>query len=115
MELFWSEIQKYAKENGIPVNTHHEVTKILKDENGKVYGVEAKHKDVVKTYHVQEKGSHFRHRRIHTQRGAYEEFPKRSCLRRIASPECSGDLVKMASEAAQDWQHAGCFQSPMPA
>jgi 3-oxosteroid 1-dehydrogenase len=90
--------KKYAKENGIPVNTHHEVTKILKDENGKVYGVEAKHKDVVKTYRARKAVIFGTGGYTHNEE-LMRNFQRGPVYGGCASPECSGDLVKMASEA----------------
>lgn len=89
--------KKYAKENGIPVNTHHEVTKILRNSDGIVNGLEVKAGKETKTYHAR-KGVIFGTGGYTHNEDMMRNFQRGPIYGGCASPECTGDFVPMASQ-----------------
>jgi len=89
--------KKYAKEHGIPVNTHHEVTKILRNSEGRVDGVEVVAVGKTKTYHAK-KGVIFGSGGYTHNEEMLRNFQRGPIYGGCASPECEGDLIPMASE-----------------
>ncbi|WP_303863828.1 FAD-dependent oxidoreductase [Alkalibaculum bacchi] len=89
--------KKYAKGHGIPVNTHHEVTKIRRNHDGVVYGVEVKAGKEIKTYKAR--------KAVIFGTGGYthnddmmRNFQRGPIYGGCAAPECTGDFVPMASQ-----------------
>lgn len=87
--------KKYAKENDIYVNTNHEVTKILKN-NERVYGVEvlSKGKSIVYTA---KKAVIFGSGGFTHNEELMRNFQRGPVYGGCASPECEGDLIPMAA------------------
>lgn len=89
--------KKYAKNHGIPVNTHHEVRKILRNKDGVVDGLEVKVGKENKTY-TAKKGVIFGTGGYTHNESMMRNFQPGPVYGGCASPECTGDFVKMASQ-----------------
>ena len=89
--------KKYAKEHGIPVNTHHEVTKILRNNDGIVDSLEVKAGNETKTY-TAKKGVIFGSGGYTHNPEMMNNFQRGPVYGGCASPECTGDFIPMASQ-----------------
>lgn len=89
--------KKYAKGHGIPVNTHHEVTSILRNAEGRVYGLEVKVGKTTKTYHARKAVIFGSGGYTHNEE-MLRNFQRGPIYRGCAAPECTGDFIPMASK-----------------
>ncbi|NMA65053.1 MAG: FAD-dependent oxidoreductase [Clostridiaceae bacterium] len=89
--------KKYAKENGIPVNTNHKVTKILRNSDGRVDGLEVDANGKTKIYRAK-KGVIFGSGGYTHNEEMLRNFQRGPVYGGCASPECEGDFIPMASQ-----------------
>ncbi|MGI6731154.1 MAG: FAD-dependent oxidoreductase [Anaerovoracaceae bacterium] len=89
--------KKYAKEHGISLNTNHEVTKILRNADGVVYGLEVKAGKETKTFRAA-KAVIFGSGGYTHNEDMMRNFQRGPIYGGCAAPECTGDFVRMASE-----------------
>lgn len=89
--------KKYAKQNGIKVNTHHEVTKILRNNEGVVNGLEVKAGKERKTYHARKAVIFGTGGYTHNE-DMMRNFQPGPIYGGCAAPESTGDFVRMASQ-----------------
>ncbi len=88
--------KKYAKEHAIPVNTHHKVTKILRNSEGRVDGLEVVAGGKTKAYHAN-KGIIFCYVGYTHNKEMLRNLQRGPVYGGCASPECEGDFISMAS------------------
>ncbi|MDF2700489.1 MAG: succinate dehydrogenase/fumarate reductase flavoprotein subunit [Haloplasmataceae bacterium] len=89
--------KKFAKQHGIPVNTHHEVIKILKTSDNRVNGLEVVADQKVKIYNAN-KGIIFCSGGYTHNAEMLRNFQRGPVYGGCASPECEGDFISMASQ-----------------
>ena len=89
--------KKYAKEHGIPVNTHHKVTKILRNNDGRVEGLEVEADGKTKIYRARKAVIFCSGGYTHNEE-MLRDFQRGPVYGGCASPECEGDFIPMASE-----------------
>lgn len=88
--------KKYAKEHGIPVNTHHKVTGILKNDEGRIDGLEVDANGQKKTYRARKAVIFASGGYTHNQE-MLRNFQRGPVYGGCAAPECEGDFIPMAS------------------
>ena len=89
--------KKYAKENGIPVNTNHRATRILRNESGRVTGLEVKAGKAVKVFHARKAVIFGTGGYTHNEE-LLRAFQPGPVYGGCAAPECTGDFIGMASQ-----------------
>jgi 3-oxosteroid 1-dehydrogenase len=89
--------KKYAKKHGIPVNTHHEVTKILRNDQGRVYGLEVKTRAGMKTFQARKAVIFGSGGYTHNEE-LMRNFQRGPIYGGCATPECTGDFIPMAAQ-----------------
>jgi 3-oxosteroid 1-dehydrogenase len=88
--------KKYAKKHGIPVNTHHEVRRILRDNEGRVYGLEVVAEVKTKTYNTKKAVIFGSGGYTHNEE-MLRNFQRGPVYGGCTSAECEGDFIPMAS------------------
>lgn len=103
--------KKYAKAHDIPVNTHHEVVSILRNEIGDVYGLEVKVGDGYEIFRAGQ-GIIFGSGGYTHNKELMRNFQRGPIYGGCASPECTGDFIPMAAEVgAKIGNMAGAFRA----
>lgn len=101
---------KWAEEYDIPILTNHQVTKILKDDTGKVIGVEATTPEGTKTF-LGEKGVIFGTGGYTHNPEMLLNFQRGPVSGGCSAPTCTGDFVHLGTEAgAQLGNMNGAFR-----